>query len=135
VILHGAGGSVDVAEAEERMSDIRAQLQEFTVHNIFNMDETGLFFGCLPNPSFAPADQWRVARGTRATRPKKRVTLVLACNAPGTRKVSVSLIGKAARPLCFRPDGCDSPLPYFSQKNIRMDATVFKLWNDDFYLP
>ena len=124
-----------MAEAEERMSDIRAQLQEFTVDNTFNIDETGLIFGSLPNPSFVPADQQRVARGTRAMRPKKRVTLLLACNAPGTRKVSVSLIGKASRPLCFRPDGCDSPLPYISRKNSWMDATVSKRWIDDFYLP
>jgi len=135
VVLHGSGGSVDIGEAEKRMSDIRAQLQDFEADKIFNMDETGLFYRCLPNRSFVPADQRRVARGTKAMKAKERVTLVLACNATGARKVPVSLIGRAVRPLCFRPDGCACPLPYFSQKNSWMDASVFKRWVFEVFWP
>eukprot|EP00170_Pyropia_yezoensis_P005132 contig_20994_g5146 len=65
---------------------------------------------------------------------KERVTLVLACNVTGTNKVPVAVIGKSARPLCFRPDGCESPLPYFSQKNSWMDGTVFKRWVEEVFL-
>jgi len=58
----------------------------------------------------------------------ERVTLVLACNATGCKKVLVAVIGKATPPLCFRPPGCASPLPYFSQRNSWMDGAVFKTW-------
>lgn len=108
VVLHCAAGSVNVSEAEEQMTTIRDQLEDFDAENVFNMDETGIFYRCLPNMSYVPSEQRRAARGTKAMKAKERVTLVLACNATGSRKVPVARIGKAARPLCFRPAGCSS---------------------------
>jgi len=105
------------------MSDIRAQLQDFAAD-----DMTGRSYRCLPNLSSVPADQRRVARGTKVMKAKERVTLDLACNATGARKVPVSLIGRAGRPLRSRPDGCEFPLPYVRQEDSWMDAAVFKRW-------
>jgi len=126
VVLHGAGGSVNLEEAEEWMATIQGLLQDFEPENIFNMDETGLFYRWLPNRSFVPAKQRRAARGTKSMKAKERVTLLLACNATGSKKVPVAIIGKAALPLCFRRPGCASPLTYFSQRNSRMDGVVLK---------
>ena len=126
VILHGAGGSVNLEEAEERMATIRGLLQDFQPENIFNMEETGLFYRCLPNRSFVPAEQRRAARGTKSMKVKERVTLVLACNATGSKKAPVAITGKAALPLCFLRPGCASPRSYFSQRNSWMDGVVFK---------
>jgi len=71
VVLNGSGGSVNIGETEKRMSEIRAQLQDFQADKIFNMDETGPFRQCLPNRSLVPADQRRVARGTKAMKVKE----------------------------------------------------------------
>ena len=71
------------------MEAVRGLLQDLPPENIFNMDETGLFYRCLPNRSFVPVEQRRAARGTKSMKAKERVTLVLACNATGSRKVPV----------------------------------------------
>jgi len=64
--------------------------------------------------------------GSKATKAKDRVTLVLACNATGSHKVPVAIIGCATVPQFFKPprEGC--PLPYFSQQSAWMDGTVYE---------
>jgi len=90
------------------------------------MDETGAFFRCIPNRAYVKAGQRRQARGTKAMQAKDLVTLVLACNATGTHKIPVAMIGKAKQPLCFKPPRRTCPLPYFSQTNAWMDGNLFK---------
>ena len=123
VVLHGAGGSVNLEEAEERMATIQGLLQDFEPENIFHMDETRIFYRCLPNRSFVPAKQRRAARGTKSMKANERVTHSLACNATGSKKIPVAIIGKAALPMCFRRPGCASPITYFSQRNSWMDGS------------
>jgi len=53
---------------------------------------------------------------------------VLAVNATGIYKTLVALIGRSRQPLCIRPAGCASPLPYLHQINSWMDGEVFKEW-------
>jgi len=65
-------------------------------------------------------------RGSKAIKVKDHVTLVLACNATGSHKIPVAIIGCAAVPQFFKPprEGC--PLPYFSQQSAWMDGTVYE---------
>ena len=116
------------------MSTIRGLLKDSHPKDVLSMDETGLFYSCLPNLSFVPAEQRRAARGTKSMKAKERVTLDLACNATGTKKLPVAFIGKAAVPLCFRPPGCASPLPCFSQRTSWMDGFIFKKWVYEVFL-
>jgi len=84
------------------MAETRADLSAYEPDQIYNMDETGLFFRCLPNRAYVTSGRRRRARGTKAMKSKDRVTLVLACNATGTHKVPVSIIGTAQVPLFFK---------------------------------
>jgi len=78
---------------------------------IYNMNETGLLYRCLPSRSYVPRKDRRRARGTKAMRHMDRVTLVLCTNATGIHKLPVAMIGEAAKPLCFRGDGNDVRSP------------------------
>ena len=49
--LHGEAESVD-QDAANRLPQL---LKEFTAENIFNCDETGLFYRCLPDHTHAHA--------------------------------------------------------------------------------
>jgi len=134
VRLHGAAGSVDMDEARLRMTAIRSTLETFDAEFIYNMDETGLFYLAVPSTSFVRVSDRRRVRGSKAIKAKERVTLVLAVNATGTHKIPVALLGRAKQPLCFRPAGCVSPLPYFHQRNSWMDGEVFKKWLETVFL-
>lgn len=52
----------------------------------------------------------------------------LCTNDTGTRKLPVSTIGEAKRPLCFREDGKECPLSHFSQKQAWMNQHVYARW-------
>jgi len=135
VALHGSGASANVEEAAERMAAIRQQLAGVDVDLIYNVDETGLLYRGLPSRSSVPSEDRRTARGSKAMKSKHRVTLTICCNATGTHKVPVTMIGKAAQPMCFQGEGNASSLPYFSQKSAWTDASVFERWFEEVFVP
>jgi len=116
VALHGSGASANVEEAAERIAAIRQQRKGDDVDLIYNVDETGSVYWGLPSRSYVTSEDRRTARGSMAMKSKDRVTLNLCCNATGTHKVPVTMIGEAAQPMCVQGEGNASPLPYFSQK-------------------
>jgi len=120
VALHRSGASANVDEAVKRMAAIRQQLEGVDVDLIYNVDETGLLYLGLPSRSYVPSDDRRTARGSTAMKSKDRVTLTLSLNATGTHKVPVTMIGKAAQPMCFQGEGNASPLPYISLSRLGM---------------
>jgi len=82
-----------------------------------------------------PFEDRRTARGSKARESKDRVTLTLCRNATGNHKVPVTMTGKAAQRMCFQREGNASPLPYFSQKLAWTDASVFKRWFEEEFVP
>jgi hypothetical protein len=79
VRLHGEASDVDINAAEKPMNELRDKLRDFRPENIFNMNETGLFFRTLPNRSYVlqDVDSRQFCRGSKTLTAKDRVTLVL----------------------------------------------------------
>jgi len=117
------------------MAAIRQQLEGVDVDLIYILDETGLLYRGVPSRSYVPSEDRCTARGSKAMKSTDRVTLTLCCNATGTHKVPVTMIGKAAQPVCFHGEGNASPLPYFSQKLAWTDASVFKRSFEEVFVP
>ncbi len=42
--LHGEGGEVDLSACEADIAKVTSKISEFHPDNVYNMDETGLFF-------------------------------------------------------------------------------------------
>jgi len=135
VALHGSGASANVEEAAERMAAIRQQLEGVDVDLIYNIDETSLLYRVLPSRSYVPSEDRCTGRGSKSMKSKDRVSLNICCNATNKHKVPVTMIGKAAQPMCFQGEGNASPLPYFSQKSAWTEASVFKRWFEEVVVP
>jgi len=135
VKLHGQGGAVDKEAAERGMEVVRKGLEAYRAEDIYNMDETGLFFRSLPSQSYVSAGARREARGIKSMKAKDSVTLVCCTNATGVDKLPIAFIGKSKAPLCFRGAGRTPPVPYFDQSNAWMDSTRFKQWFDRVFVP
>ncbi|CDF41108.1 unnamed protein product [Chondrus crispus] len=56
VALHGEGGQVQVQEVAKDINILRSRLRNFEPENIYNVDETGLFFKLLPRRSACGAE-------------------------------------------------------------------------------
>jgi hypothetical protein len=92
--LHGEADreGVKLAQTHFRISVLEGG---HTADNIFNQDETGLFWRQVPTRTHAT--------GKKAGRmkDKQRVTVSLVCNASGSEKRGLFIIGKAKRPRSF----------------------------------
>uniref|UniRef100_UPI00398F087B tigger transposable element-derived protein 3-like n=1 Tax=Pristiophorus japonicus TaxID=55135 RepID=UPI00398F087B len=94
-------------------------LQDFRPEDIFNCDETSIYYRAVPVGSFKKA--------------KDQLTVLLCCNMTGTEKTKVLLVGKSQNPQCFQ--GISSsfiPVIYTSDNSAWMTATIFAKWLKDF---
>ena len=65
--------------------------EELTLDQVYNCDETGLYFRLLPKKTLSSASE-KSAPGMKT--PKDRVTLMACSNATGTHKLPLLVIGK-----------------------------------------
>jgi hypothetical protein len=102
VTLHGEGGSVDVAAIAAGIERLRSTLRDYDPENIYNVDETGLFYKLLPKRTYlSPHEDRKTARGTKGMKAKDRITAFICTNASGKQKLPLSVIGSSKNPRCF----------------------------------
>ena len=76
-------------------------IAQYDPENVYNMDETGLFFRLLPkNILLMPLEDVRSVRGKKSL--KERLTLVVCAYATGTHKIPCTVIGKSKFPACIK---------------------------------
>ena len=127
VALYGEAGSVDVSGIDADIVALREKLGDYEPSNIYNVDETGLFFKFLPRRTYICTHEHKKSvRGTKAMKAKDRITAYVGTNADGTCKLLMAIIGKPMYPRCFRLG--KPPVPYFSQCNAWSDSVTFKKW-------
>ena len=106
---------------------LKVMTQKYLQLNIYNWDETGLYFKLIPHSTYtAQNEERRQVQGTKAQKAKDRVTLITCTNATGTHKIRLAMIGKAAKPRYFRVH--QSPIPYNNQSNAWNDSKLTKWW-------
>ncbi|XP_072142094.1 tigger transposable element-derived protein 4-like [Dermacentor andersoni] len=102
---------------------LREYLAEYRPEDIFNADETALFYQLLPEKTLTFKDD-DCAGGKRS---KERVSVLIATNMTGTERCRLLVIGKAAKPRCFK--GVKTlPVDYEANKKAWMTAEIFKSW-------
>ena len=97
-------------------------LSNYKLEDIFNADEFGLFYQCLPNKALHLKSE-KCSGGKNG---KIRITGVAAANSVGD-KLPMFVIGKSKAPRCFK-NATSSPCRYRSQKKSWMDSTLFEEW-------
>lgn len=98
---------------------------------IYNADETGLFFKVMPNKTLVSFKE-TTAPGRKVS--KERLTFLACTNASGMHKVKPFLIGKALNPRAFK--GFQSnPVVYKANKNAWMTLSLFEEWFHHTFVP
>ena len=60
---------------------------------------------------------------------KERISVLVACNQDGADKLPLLVIGKIAKPWCFRGSNMDLiPVTYKSLKKAWIDSVLFEEW-------
>ena len=95
-------------------------LEGFAPENVFNADETGLFFKLLPDRTLSFKGE--VCHGGKLS--KERITVLVGGNANGSEKLPLLVIGKSKNPRCLKSVR-SLPVEYTSSKKAWMNADLF----------
>ena len=95
-------------------------LRQFSTDDVFNLDETGLFWRLLPNKTMS----FRGERCTKGKKSKHRITLLAGANMSGTKKFPFLAIGKSNRPRAFKNK--EIPVKYKANRKAWMTAKLFE---------
>ncbi|XP_064455097.1 tigger transposable element-derived protein 6-like [Ornithodoros turicata] len=126
--LSGESRSVDQGDASEWISTHASDLlARFDVKDIYNADETGLFYQMLPNKTLDVKGD-RCHGGKQS---KQRLTVLLCANMDGTDKRVPLVIGKSAKPRCFKGHSI-IPMKYASNTKAWMTRAIFSDWLKEF---
>lgn len=121
--IHGESGAVNNELLAEALPAIKAVLAQYEPHNIFNMDETGLFYSMAPDKTIA----MRQIEGAKKC--KSRITVALTCNADGSERLPLVFIGHAKMPRPFqKKTGAELGLKYYHNKKAWMTGAIFQDW-------
>lgn len=121
----GEANKVDETAANNWLTLFEEIKKKFSPSNIFNMDESGIFYKLLPNRTLS----YKGEKCHGGTRSKERVTAVFICNSNGTEKFPLWVIGKWENPHCLKNlDRSKLPCHYSHQTNAWIDGKAFRKW-------
>lgn len=119
----GESASVDEEVCQEFRKKIALIVKDYDEKDVFNADETGLFFKCTPDKTMHVKGE--ACHGGK--RSKERITLLFCVNMNGTEKLKPLMIGKSKKPRCF--SGIKSfPLDYEANRKAWMTSDLFENW-------
>ena len=122
--LVGEASSVDAAVVDEwRSKKVPHLTKEFSPNNLYNINETGLFWRLLPSQTMAFLNE-KVKGGKQS---KDRITVLVGGNAAGD-KLPLLAIGRSKSQRCFPKDQSKLPLVYKNNKQSWMTTTIFEEW-------
>ena len=96
-LLCGESASVSQEVVDDFSNRIPEITEGYKPEDIFNMDESALFYRSLPNRSFAP----KGSKSHGGRKRKDRITMVLCLSATG-EKLMPWIIGRSAKPRALR---------------------------------
>lgn len=124
------GEAKDVQESvvTEWKPKLRNLIEGYDPKNVFNADETGLFYRALPSKSLAIRGEKCI--GGKMS--KERLTVLLCGNMLGEMEKPL-VIGKAAKPRCFKNmDISKLPVTWRSNKKAWMTSGLMEEWLGSF---
>jgi hypothetical protein len=98
----GESGVADTEIIEESLPRICTIVDQYALVDIYNMDETGLFYHMQVDNSLAT----RQLEGRKQN--KERITIIVCYNADGFDKLPLWIIGKSFHPRCLKNINIDN---------------------------
>ncbi|GFU78965.1 tigger transposable element-derived protein 1 [Trichonephila clavipes] len=107
--------------------------RDYSADEVFNADETGLYWKKLPNRTSIAKDE-KTASGHKAS--KDRVTLLLCINASGDRMLKPLLINKSLRPRALKgKDLKQLSVHWMANPKAWMTTAIFTKWFNNCFVP
>ncbi|GFT84622.1 tigger transposable element-derived protein 1 [Trichonephila clavipes] len=106
---------------------------DYSADQVFNADETGLYWKKLPNSTYIAKNEKTASRHKAS---KDRVTLLLCSNASGDRMLKPLLINKSLRPRVLKgKDLKQLPMHWMANPKAWMTTAIFTEWFNNCFVP
>jgi transposase-like protein len=115
--------NLDSDDMNAWQSKLQSILLEFDDDDIFNADETGIFYRMLPNKTL----EFKGVQCHGGKQSKERLTALVTANMSGSQKLPLLVIGKSAKPRCFK-NVKTLPTEYVANKKAWMTSELFSNW-------
>ena len=135
VRLQGESASADHSVVPDFKQEFQNVIDEgdFSPKQIFNCDETALFWKRMPTRSYITKEE-QSASGFKAH--KDRLTLLLCSNAYGDAKLKPLLVYRSLNPRCFKKIDKESlSVHWRSNKKAWITQVLFLEWFKDIFIP
>lgn len=124
--LAGESGSVDLERTSLWINELPKHLEQYEPRDIYNADETGLFYKCLPNGTLTlKGESCHGGKGS-----KERISVLFCVNSDGSDMREPLVIGKSLKPRCFK-NTKTLPVKYYANKKAWMTTNIFNLFLKD----
>ncbi|KAG2216300.1 hypothetical protein INT45_012478 [Circinella minor] len=94
--IYGEAGSADIEASQISLSALQEKIKQYPLNNIYNMDETALYYRCPPSTTISS----RPINGFKLN--KRRLTIAFTINANSTNFREPLIIGNAEKPAAFK---------------------------------
>jgi hypothetical protein len=122
--ISGESNSVNTEITQNWLEKVWPKIREgYTDDQIYNADETGLFFKMLPNRTF----KFKGERCSGGKMSKERLTILVTASMTG-KKMKLIVIGKSRNPRCFKNIKHIDCLPVTYESNSKAWMTA-ELWS------
>jgi hypothetical protein len=120
--MHGEASSAPLEDLDTMREKLRETIKNFSPENVFNCDETGLFWKMKPSRTISNGP----VSGTKQS--KERVTVLLTCNSTGSEKLCPLFIHKYENPRALRNINKKTlPVDYYWNNKSWMQVSI---WNE-----
>jgi len=120
--LHGESYANRAINFDELLDTLREKIRAYKEENVYNADETGIFYKLIPSKS--------VCILTRSGHKllKDRLSILLCTNMTGTKKLKPLVIGRYKKPRCFKNFPVQNFVDYISSQRSWMTSSIFNQW-------
>ena len=136
VTIRGEQCSADEEAAQAYPEELKKMLEDggFLPEQVYNCDETGLYFKMLPDKTLAQKTDDNKTLGFKQC--KNRLTALLCCNSTGSHKLQPLIIGKFENPRCLHHVNRKTlQTIYDHSSNAWMTAAIFEDWFHKNFVP
>lgn len=131
LVICGELNKVNNENVEEWLKTFEKLREKYAPRNVFNMDESGIFFNLLPDRTL----DFKGKKCHGGAKSKERITSVFVVNWDGSEKLPVWVIGKSKNPRAFKNiKVSDLPCTYTYQTNAWINSFEFRKWLVSFNL-
>lgn len=120
--LCGESGKAKKEDYEDFYKTIELKMKGYDPKNIFNLDETSLFYKARPSKSIIS----KIRKGVKNY--KDRITVMFCCNSDGSEKLAPFIIGKYKSPRAFKNFDIKKYCNYTHSQKAWMTRALFNGW-------